>query len=86
MGLKKELVRALHWAEKHGAKKVIDALEGVTEEGLDALAGSVPDEFKLLAKTVDSLAKGQLERLVNKLEAKLNEEDEVQETPPDEAA
>ena len=72
MSLKKELVKVVHWVEKHGAKKVLDALEGVVEEGLDAAVDQVPTEFKLVAKTIDSLSKAQLEKLVAKVEAKLD--------------
>ena len=72
MGLEKELKKVVHWVEKHGADKVLEALEGVTEDGLDAITDAVPTEFKALAKLADGLAKAQLEKLTHKLETKID--------------
>ena len=71
MHLKDELKKVVHWVEKHGATKVIDALEAVAEEALDAGTAVVPTEFKALAEIADKLAKTQLEAEVKKVEAKL---------------
>ena len=69
--LKEAVKHVVHFVEKHGAAKVLDALEGTVEIGLDKLVDQVPDEFKLLAKTADDVAKTRLEAYVKALEAKL---------------
>ena len=78
MGLKAELKRVVSFVEKHGSTKVLDALEGAADESLDALLDKVPDEFKILAKSGEQLAKIALHRQVTKLEKKLGEADEAQ--------
>ena len=74
MGLEKELKKVVHWVEKHGAPRVLEALEGVVETGLEAVSVAVPPEFQGLAKIADSLAKNELEKLTKKLEHKLEGE------------
>ena len=71
MKLAKELKKVVHFVEKHGADKVLDALEGVADLGLDALVDATPAEFKLLTKTAASLAESQLHKAVVRLEHKL---------------
>ena len=72
MSVLKEVVKhVVHFVEKHGAAKVLDALEGTVDVGLDKLVDQVPDEFKLLAKTADDVAKTRLQAYVKLLEAKL---------------
>ena len=72
MGIGKELKRVVKFVEKHGAEKVLEAVEGVVDQGLDALVDKTPDEFKLLAKTADGFAKDRLSAAVDRLDKRLS--------------
>ena len=72
MSFKEELKRVVHFVEVHGASKVLDAIEGVVDLGLDDLVSQVPAEFRLMAKTADTVAKDRLAAEVKKVEAKLS--------------
>ena len=74
MHLKEFFKKVVHWVEKHGASKVLDALEAIAEGGLDAATAQVPTEFKALAEVADKLTKDKLEAVVKKLEAKLEQQ------------
>ena len=71
MKLVKELKKLVHFVERHGADKVLEALEGVADAGLDAAVAATPTEFKILAKTAANLAEAQLDNAVKRLEDKL---------------
>ena len=86
MSFKVELARVIGFVKRHGAEKVLDALEGTADAGLDKLVEQVPAEFKLLAKTADSIAKDRLHATVERLEKSLADADVVQKTHIDESA
>ena len=73
MNFKDVLKKVVHFVEVHGASKVLDAIEGVVDLGLDDLVAKVPAEFKLLAKTANTVAQDRLTAEVKKVEAKLSE-------------
>ena len=69
---------------KHGADKVLEALEGVADQSLDDLVKKLPDDYGLIAKTAEQLGVHVLHKYVTRLEKKLGGEGD--ETPEDEAS
>ena len=59
---------------KHGADKVLEALEGVVDQSLDDFAKKLPDDYVLIAKAAENVGVHVLHKYVTRLEKKLGGE------------